>query len=91
MTFLGRPCITCGMTTSFSHAARGQLVRSFLAQPMGCVLAITTATAFWPALWGAWVGARVDRMLAPLARTRVLWGLGLGLLAAWGYKLLTFP
>jgi len=35
----GYPCPTCGMTTSFSNAVRGQLLAAFHAQPAGLVLA----------------------------------------------------
>ena len=38
----GLPCPTCGMTTAYAHAVRGQWWRSAVAQPMGFVLALTT-------------------------------------------------
>ena len=37
------PCPTCGMTTAFAHAVRGQWFRAILAQPMGFLLALATA------------------------------------------------
>lgn len=36
------PCISCGMTTSFSLAVRGRLLASFINQPAGAFLAIGT-------------------------------------------------
>jgi Protein of unknown function (DUF2752) len=36
----GRPCPTCGMTTSFAWVARGQIDRSWRANPAGCVFAV---------------------------------------------------
>ena len=36
--FLGVPCATCGMTTSFAHMARLQVGRAFAAQPAGALL-----------------------------------------------------
>ncbi|MBM4114113.1 MAG: DUF2752 domain-containing protein, partial [Phycisphaerae bacterium] len=36
----GIPCPSCGMTTSFAHAVRGDLLSSFVAQPMGALLAL---------------------------------------------------
>jgi len=39
---LGYPCPTCGMTTAFAHAVRGQLLSSFHAQPAGFLLAVAT-------------------------------------------------
>lgn len=35
-----RPCPTCGMTTAFAYAVRGQLFRAFHAQPAGLALAL---------------------------------------------------
>jgi Protein of unknown function (DUF2752) len=37
----GRPCPTCGMTTSFAWFARGELARSWGANPAGSLLAPT--------------------------------------------------
>lgn len=37
------PCPTCGMTTAFAHAVRGQWLRAIVAQPMGFLLALATA------------------------------------------------
>ncbi len=39
----GFPCPTCGMTTGFAHAVRGQWVRAFTAQPFALLLAVVTA------------------------------------------------
>jgi hypothetical protein len=36
----GLPCPTCGMTTAFAHAVRGQFGSAFRAQPAGLVLAL---------------------------------------------------
>jgi len=41
----GYPCPTCGMTTAFAHAVRGQLVAAFVAQPAGLLLALATMVA----------------------------------------------
>lgn len=82
-----QPCPTCGMTTSFAHAADGAFLRAFVVQPMGAFLAIGAATTFWFALHSALTGSRaleaVGRMMGPKA---VWWGLG-GLFAAWAYTL----
>jgi hypothetical protein len=86
----GKPCMTCGMTTAFAHAAHGQLLDSARVQPMGLVLAVLTASIAWGAghvaLTGSTLGAAAQRMLT----TRLLWAsLGL-LLAAWAYKFVTW-
>jgi hypothetical protein len=44
----GYPCLTCGMTTAFSHMVRGQVARSLHASPAGAVLCLLTiATPLW--------------------------------------------
>lgn len=86
----GRPCMTCGMTTSFAHAAHAGFLRSFLVQPAGFLLAIGAAAAFWAGLHIAITGSRLGhlyvRLLTPAG---VALGISLFVLA-WGYKLLTF-
>jgi len=81
------PCFTCGMTTSFAHAAGGNLVGSLRAQPFGFLLAIGTASA---ALLGTYItvtGSRVGHLLPQLWSARMNWIVGGLLLAAWIYKL----
>lgn len=79
------PCPTCGMTTAFCHAVRGQWVRGFLAQPAGFVFAlgtmVTAVAAAWTALTGRWPG----RLTAWLTPFRVCLGLLVVLLGAWGW------
>ena len=38
----GYPCPSCGMTTAFAHAVRGQFLSAFVAQPAGLCLALAT-------------------------------------------------
>jgi Protein of unknown function (DUF2752) len=42
LTVTGRLCPTCGMTTSFAWIVRGKVVRSWQANPAGCLLAFLT-------------------------------------------------
>ena len=84
------PCPTCGMTTSFSHAADGDFVSSFVAQPLGMVLAIATAMAFLVSLWTLLSGQHVERMLRRLWFRRAGWWLVAIVLVAWGYKILSY-
>jgi hypothetical protein len=87
---LGRPCPTCGMTTAFALAVRGRFVASFLAQPMGFVLAVATAAAFWAGLYISLTGSQLGRVFARMVTTRVLW-VAAGLAgAAWAYKWVTW-
>ena len=85
-----KPCMTCGMTTSFALAADGKLLDSARTQPFGFILVVLTAAMVWGAglvaLTGSMLGEAAGRMLT----TRVLW-LALGLLlAAWAYKFVTW-
>lgn len=86
-----RPCPTCGMTTSFAHAVRGELGRAFIAQPFGAALAGSAAVVFWICLHTAVTGSRVALMLTAFLRPRVLWGIAAGAAAAWAYKWFTWP
>ncbi len=82
------PCMTCGMTTAFSHAVRGELLASFLAQPMGFLLAMATAMTLVLGLHVALTGSNVLGLFSGLWSRRTMWLLvGFGL-ASWGYKIL---
>ena len=82
------PCPTCGMTTSFAHAAEGQFQAAFLTQPFGALLAIITAITFWLAAHQAIFASRVGRMTDALTSGRTLW-IGAAMLAsAWIYKII---
>ncbi len=86
----GKPCMTCGMTTAFAHAANGDLISSFRSQPMGTVLAVATSMAFWISGHVAAYGSNLGSAVAGLMGRRTLWTtLGL-LIAAWVYKVLTW-
>lgn len=83
----GLPCITCGMTTSFAHAAEGNLLTSFTTQPGGLLLAILTAMACWVGLWAMISGMSLAALGQFLANRRVIIALAVTLVAAWGYTL----
>lgn len=87
---LGKPCMTCGMTTAFAHAARGHLLDSFRAQPFGCLLAIATAATAWATLHVAATGSMLASAASRLLGARLLWLVGASLLLAWAYKVLTW-
>jgi hypothetical protein len=86
----GIPCPTCGMTTSFAHAANVDLWRSFTTQPMGFLLAVGTAGAFWVALYVAATGSALGRLCGRLLAPKALWGFLALALAAWAYKWVTW-
>jgi hypothetical protein len=87
---LNKPCITCGMTTSFALAANGRLGRAIVVQPAGALLAIFTASTVWIAGAVAVFGARVHEPFAVLLRPKPLLTFGAFVLAAWAFKWFTW-
>ena len=84
------PCPTCGMTTAFAHTANLDLGRAFVTQPMGAVLALVCAVAFWVALHSALTGSRALGAAGSMLSGKGTWVAIIGLLAAWGYKVVTW-
>lgn len=89
-TLMGIPCPTCGMTTAFSYAAHGQLEKSFITQPMGCVLAVATAMMLLVSAYVLATGSRLGERLARLWTWRVGWSFVVAIAAAWVYKIASF-
>ena len=92
-TFLwltGLPCPFCGMTTSWTHAAHGNILSSFTTQPMGLVLfALDAVIVVWllgRVLRGS-AGFRPDQFLGSLP-VRLVWALFASTMVAWVYKIL---
>lgn len=81
------PCPTCGMTTSFSHAANGDLVSSFVAQPFGMLLALSTAVVAVVGGYTALTGSMLAPFLAGMITPRVGWIAVALLIAAWIWKI----
>ncbi len=84
------PCPTCGMTTAFAHAADGNLVGSFVAQPMGAVLAVATAIALLVGTYTVATGSRVAALFGRLCNRRAAWLFGTAFVAAWIYKIIAY-
>lgn len=84
----GVPCPTCGMTTAFASAAAGDWLASARAQPMGTILALAAAAAFWIALHVAVFGSRAGRVCGRLLRPRYLAIIAGVWAISWGYKVL---
>ena len=84
------PCPTCGMTTAFAHAAHGHLWSSFLAQPLGCALAVSTAMAFLVSTYVTATGSRLGSAFKRLWGRRSGWLLAAVVLVAWGYKIASY-
>ncbi len=83
----GKPCPTCGMTTSFANASHGWLWASLKAQPFATFLAIGAGIGFWACLYSALTGSGVVRVYAFLLRPRWVWAMLGFLVLSWGYKL----
>lgn len=84
----GLPCPSCGMTTSFTWFARGNLLASVYVQPMGTALAAIAAACVWGGFYVAVTGRPVYRLLRLMpGRYYLLPLLALGVLA-WGWKIL---
>ncbi|WP_428939846.1 DUF2752 domain-containing protein [Fontivita pretiosa] len=83
----GVPCPSCGLTTSFSYLAHGQVLASAWVQPLGTVLAILTAAAVWVWLYIAITGKPALRLLRLIRPAYYLVPLLALALAAWGWKI----
>jgi len=79
------------MTTAFAHAAHTQFWASFRTQPMGCLLCLGAAAAFWGCLHVALTGSHLGRLSARMLTPRWLWVMAALLLVAWAYKYAVWP
>lgn len=84
---LGIPCPSCGMTTSFAFAARGDLADAFAAQPAGALLALLAAMVTVVALWTALTGSRSWEVLWSGVGRRAFWAAVAVAVLAWVYKI----
>ena len=85
----GFPCPTCGMTTAFAHAADGRLLAAFATQPAGAVLALLTAMATLVSGYATFAGVAFLPVARRVWTPRLIVALGLILIAAWVYKILS--
>jgi hypothetical protein len=83
----GLPCPSCGMTTSFSWLARGNLVASFYIQPMGALLGLLTIITAWAGFYVAATGRAVYRLIALGPSRYYIPGLLAWAILAWGWKI----
>ncbi len=90
MVTMDLPCMTCGMTTAFAHAANGNLLASFATQPLGAVLAVVTAMMFLVSSYVTVTGSQVGSVFGRLWGRRAGWILALVATAAWVYKILAY-
>ena len=84
----GYPCPTCGMTTAFAHAVRGEWIAGFHAQPFGWLLAVmlmfgTCLAAVSVVTGRTWV---INWYRVP--PIRLVFGMLLLYAAGWAYKII---
>jgi hypothetical protein len=87
MYYSGLPCPSCGMTTSFSYFAHGNLLASFWVQPMGTLLALLAAMTVWAAGYCACTGRDVSRLVRRWPLQQITIALVALAIAAWGWKI----
>lgn len=83
----GIPCPSCGMTTAFAHAVRGDLAASARAQPLGFLLALGAVAAVLVAPALALRGATIAARFTPRAVQRALLFFFALAALAWIYKI----
>ena len=87
LTLTGYPCPTCGMSTAFAHAVRGELLSAFHAQPAGLVLALAAIVAACMSLGVVVTGKVWAVNWYRVSPTRVTLAVILLVVAGWVYKL----
>ncbi|MSR34416.1 MAG: DUF2752 domain-containing protein [Phycisphaerales bacterium] len=83
---LGIPCPSCGMTTAFAYAARADLSRAFVTQPMGALLAIAAAIGCVVSLGVSLTGYQFQRLFDPILNKWCLSAAVLLFFVAWFWK-----
>ncbi len=83
----GIPCPSCGMTTSFTWFAHGNIAASFYVQPMGAILAIICCCCVSAGLYIALTGRPIHRLLRLLPSRYTFWPLIVVAILAWGWKI----
>ena len=86
----GMPCATCGMTTSFAHAADGNLIGAFVTQPAGATLAVMMAMVGLVSAYAVITGVSLLPALRFAWRPRLIVLFGVLVMGAWLYKIVTF-
>ena len=66
------------------------MLQSFLTQPLGFLLALAAAMALLIGGYVALTGSSVGSRLTGLWRPRTLWAFSIVLIAAWGFKIMSF-
>ncbi|HWQ36604.1 MAG TPA: DUF2752 domain-containing protein [Blastocatellia bacterium] len=83
----GLPCPSCGMTTSFAHAAKLHFYDALVAQPFGLLLFFLTVLLVPLSLWLAYRRFPWQSLTAARAAKPLLWLTAMLWLSAWIYKI----
>ncbi|HEY8749465.1 MAG TPA: DUF2752 domain-containing protein [Tepidisphaeraceae bacterium] len=83
----GLPCPSCGMTTSWSWFARGNVLASLYIQPMGTLLALAACWCVWIGFYVAITGRPVYRLLRVVPGRYYSVPLVALAIMAWGWKI----
>lgn len=86
-TVTGYPCPSCGLTTSFSHMARGNLSDGIATQPFGAFLFLCTAFGSLFLIFAAIHDIRIGRWMYTAWFDHAMWLLFLFFLLSWVYKI----
>ena len=86
----GYPCPTCGMTTAFAFAVRGQFGTAFRAQPAGFLIAVLMAIGAIASISVISTGSVWHVNWYRVSPVRVVVAALAIALLGWGYKIATF-
>ena len=85
----GKPCLSCGMTTSFAALMHGRVLDSVQANPAGCALCLVTLlTPIWCA-HALWAGLDPLRFLARKSGRWMCVGVAALAILTWAWR--SFP
>lgn len=84
----GLPCATCGMTTSVTLAAHGQLRQAFVVQPAGALFALAMAMSVVVGGWALLTGRSLMPVATAIVAPRWLITAGVIVALAWGYRII---
>jgi hypothetical protein len=85
--FTGIPCPSCGLTTSFAHAARLHFYEAFVAQPFGLVLFCLTALSVPLSFYLIYSRVSWDRVFYSARFNRAMYIMIALYLLGWLYKI----
>jgi hypothetical protein len=85
--FTGIPCPSCGLTTSFAHAARLHFFEAFAAQPFGLILFCLTALSVPFSIYLIYSRVSWDRLFYSARFNRAMYIMIVLYLLGWLYKI----